>query len=281
MLGPRLLGKLRSTSLWPRLKSVHARFGPVICEVIHRTIGVFPKAWISTNLLLKHRYDFTVVHLPPTSIQRSLRAGEWGRADDGTRRQGLARWRQWWELGGSWKHLRRHVSRNFHGLFIVDGNWDLKYRPFKIRTSIHELFVERRQSHETKEYRRLANWIHAGDFGWTRGCRSIADLDRYFDELNKVYLAIRDEGYRTQMELGNGGGDEILVCIDREGRPCIIDGGTHRLSIALLLKLPSVPVIVKRVHLRWVEECRNKYGKDDVQEAIAHGLADLEQASGE
>lgn len=275
MLGPALLGKLRTTRLWPRLKAVHATVGPFVCGVIHSAVGVLPKSWVPTDLALKHRYDFTVIQLPPTSIERSLRAGEWGRAHDGTRHWGPSRWRQWRKLGGSWKHLQRHVSRNFHGRFIADGDWDLKYKPFKMRASIDDLFVQGLQPHETKEYRKLVSWIEAGEFGWTRGFRTIADVDRYFDELIDLYVTIRDHGYRTQIELDNDGADEIRVCIDRDGRPCVIDGGTHRLSIARLLELPSVPVIVKRVHLRWVERCSDRYTTSDVQEAIDYGLAEL------
>ena len=64
-----------------------------------------------------------------------------------------------------------------------------------------------------------------------------------------------DNGYRTQIELGKSGDDEIRVCIDRDGQISVFGGGTHRLSMALVLRFDSVPVLIKRVHSEWVAAC--------------------------
>lgn len=235
-----------------------------------------PRSCVPTDLALKHTYDYRAIYVDPRLIERSLNVGHWAVLDGQPVEQRLLRLRRWLRLGGGWKHLQRHLSRNVHGRFIAPGDWDHQYAPFTIRATVRDLFVNGLDARDTAEYKKLRDWIVAGEFAWTRGCRTIDDVDRYFEELIELYDAIRIGGYRTQLELGNDGADEIRVCIDRDGRLCIFGGGTHRLSIARLLGLSSVPVVIKRVHPRWVERCRSVYGTSDVQEAVARGIATLQ-----
>lgn len=234
---------------------------------------------LPADLALKHEYDYRVIRLDPSSIRRSLRVGEWARLNGEPILDRRVRLRRWLQLGGGWKHLQRHISRNVHGQFIADGDWDLEFKPFEIRRTVVDMFVEGLPAEQTVEYQKMLEWIRAGEFGWTRGCRTTGDVDGYFDELAQLYRRILNDGYRTQVELGNDGADEIRVCIDRDGRPCVFGGGTHRLSIAQLLELPHVPVIVKRVHARWVADCCRTYGTSDPFEATVRGITALEERS--
>jgi hypothetical protein len=275
VVSPELRGMLRRTSLWPSLHNLHGNIARPVCAGVHALVVRAGAGRLPHDLVLKHTYDYQLVYLDPELIQRSLRIGEWARHPAGFPGR-IAQTRSWLRLGGGWKHLRRHVSRNVHGQFVAPGDWDLQAEPFKARRTITELFVDGLPPEETLEYRKLRASVAAGDFGRSRGCRTLTDVDRYFDELHALYDTLRTEGYRTQLELGNDGTDEIRVCIDREGRPCVFGGGTHRLSIAKLIGLTPVPVVVKRVHATWVTACMAAYGTDDVHVAIASGLHALQ-----
>jgi hypothetical protein len=278
VLTPAALGRLRQTILWPWLQRMHRQVIPPLCSAVHTTVRALGPDRVPAEIALKHRYDYEVVYLNPQLIERSLLVGEWA-CPHPSAPGWIGRFRRWFSLGGGWKHLQRHLSRNVQGRFVVGGDWDLQFKPFAIRPTVIDLFVDGRAPEETVEYRRMRDWVTKGEFGWTRGCRTTADVDWYFAEMTALFDTIRTDGYRTQRELGLDGADEIRVCIDREGRPCVFGGGTHRLSIALLLDLPRVPVIVKRVHAGWVQRCRDEYGATDAHDAVAQGLAALSGSS--
>jgi hypothetical protein len=278
VLTPAMLGRLRQTIFWPRLQRLHRRVGPPLCWAVHTTVRALGPDRVPAEIFLKHRYDYEVVYIDPHLIERSLHVGEWARPLRSAPGR-ISRFRRWFSLGGGWKHLQRHLSRNVHGRFVVGGDWDLQFKPFTIRQSVVDLFVDGMAPEETVEYRKMQDWVAKGEFGWTRGCRTAEDVDRYFAEMTALFDRIRTDGYLTQRELGLDGADEIRVCIDRDGRPCVFGGGTHRLSIALLVGLPRLPVIVKRVHADWVQRCRVEHGTTDVHVAVARGLAALSGSS--
>jgi hypothetical protein len=274
MLSPTSVSRLRQTIVWPRLQRLHRQVGPPLCSAAHAMVQAIGPALVPTDLALKHRYDYEIIYLDPQLLDRSLHVGEWARPHPSTPGR-FGRFRRWWSLGGGWKNLQRHLSRNVHGRFVVGGNWDLRCKPFVIRQTVVDLFVDGKAPEETVEHKKMRDWVAKGEYAWTRGCRTAEDVDKYFAEMIVLFDRIRTGGYRTQGELGLDGADEIRVCIDREGRPCVFGGGTHRLSIARLLGVPQVPVIVKRVHAEWVQRCTVEHGTADVHTAVARGLADL------
>jgi hypothetical protein len=274
MLTPEVLGRLRQTTAWPRLQRVHRHVGPKVCSLVHVVVKALGQGRVPRDLWLKHRYDYEVVYLDPRLITRALQVGEWARSEASATAR-LSRFRRWLTLGGGWKHLQRHLTRNFHGRFVVGGDWDQRFRPFQMRPSVVALFVDGVLPEETVEYCKMRDWVAQGEFGWTRGCRTLEEVDEYFAQMTDLFERIQADGYRTQRELGFDGADEIRVCIDRDGRPCVFGGGTHRLSIALLLELPRVPVVVKRVHADWVQRCYEEHRAADVHEAVERGLAAL------
>ncbi len=275
MLRPRFVGWLRRVGIWTVGQKVHRLLGPPICAGIHAAVGTLGR-YLPDDLVLKHHYDYHPVHLDPKLITSVLLVDAGLKpsrlVDDGR----LARYRRWRSLGGGWKSASRHVTRNFHGRFIADGDWDVEAEPFQILPTIVELFVEGRKPEETTDYQKYVRWVEEKDFVWTRDLRSIEDIDRYFDRLAQLFEDIRIGGYRTQADLGNDGSDEIRVCIDSGGRPTVFGGGTHRLSIALLLEVERVPVLVKRIHATWSAECARRYG-GTTQTAIARGMEELEK----
>lgn len=275
MLRRRFVGWLRRVGIWTVGQKVHGLLAPPICAGIHSAVGALGR-YLPDDLVLKHHYDYHPVYLDPKLITSALLVDAGLRpskpVDDGR----LARYRRWRDLGGGWKSASRHVTRSFHGRFIADGDWEVEAEPFQILPTIVELFVEGHKPEETTDYQKYVRWVEEENFVWTRDLRSIEDIDAYFDRLGRLFEDIRIGGYRTQAELGNDGSDEIRVCIDTEGHPAVFGGGTHRLSIALLLEVERVPVLVKRVHAAWSAECARRYG-GTTQTAIARGIEELEK----
>jgi hypothetical protein len=119
------------------------------------------------------------------------------------------------------------VWRAFRGRFVDGGAWE-----------------------ETAFYRRVISQIAAGTPRW--GCATKEQFRVRCEALDRLYDRIRDEGYKSQVELGTGAPvDEIRVGICRDGRLLLFDG-RHRLAIARILGLSEVPVRVVVRHREWV-----------------------------
>lgn len=203
---------------------------------------------VGSNLWLKHIYDYMTIYVDPRQIGRNVQVGAWRQESESARGHLGA----WYRYGDGLKSVRTHVTRNFHGKFVADGNWDVYMKSFEVLPVVRQLFDEGRPPRETDEYQGYLKRIERGQLTWARGCRNQAELDRYYEKLVQAYKDIRDNGYRTQTQLGEIGNDEIRVCIDRFGEICVYGGGTHRLSIAKFLDLDVVPVSLKRVHASWI-----------------------------
>lgn len=272
-----IVGQLRRYGIWDIGKKARGTISPHVCAAIHRTVVSLGPSLTPTNLQLKHRYDFCPVYLDPTGVDLVIRAGGW------RRRAGKSPWmriRAWYEEGDGLKSVHTHPTRNFHGRFVLDGDWDLRAKPLGILPVIIQLFQEGRRPEETDAYQRHLQDLQAGRLTWTKGIRSVEELDAYYSELVRVYDNIRANGYRTQRDLGESGSDEVRIAINRLGEPCVFGGGTHRLSIAKLLQLDRIPVMIKRVHSNWVDSLIEQAGEDDPVQAIQHGLAVLGQSAG-
>ncbi|MDQ2050798.1 hypothetical protein RBH26_09905 [Natronolimnohabitans sp. A-GB9] len=88
--------------------------------------------------------------------------------------------------------------------------------------------------------------------------RSLTTRDAILDRCAKIdslYERIKRDGYLTQRELGYdsllGVTDEVLVDIGRDGELLFVNG-RHRLAIAKLLGLESIPVGVLVRHRSWM-----------------------------
>lgn len=279
-----LIGRLRRRGVWTLAGKVRRRMALPICRAIHGTVAVLGARALPVNLVLKHMYDYRLIYVDPMDIELLLKSGAW--QIDAVGKSPYSRLRDWYEVGGGWKSVRSHVSRNFHGRFIADGDWDARAKPMEILPVAYQLFHEGRRPEETDQYKkdarriREARRIEAGNLAWTKGGSTIDELDEYYERLIDIYQDIRANGYQTQAEIGEEGSDEIRVCIDRKGRLCVFGGGTHRLSIAKLLDLDRIPVILKCVHSAWVDDWKRKAETDDPIEAIGQGVARLEITSG-
>jgi len=142
---------------------------------------------------------------------------------------------------------------------VLPGDWDLESRPITDKPefdAFNERFVKRNKWNETEWYHLQTDKILAGKIRF--GCSSVAEFDDRLVRVDELFHRIREDGYKTQNELaarGNNsltGMDEVTIAIGRYGDPLFTEG-RHRLAIAKILGLSTIPVKVTVRHKDWYE----------------------------
>ena len=154
-----------------------------------------------------------------------------------------------------WKNYGKILNGDWDKSFDEFGNMDV-YRAFKHR------FQKNGEWKETDFYQRVLKEISQGHRKWE--CKSQEEFDLRLKKIELLYQEIKSNGYKTQKKLyppknllekiGQSGRelDEIAVVINRDGRFLLAEG-RHRLSIAKLLNLTSIPVQIIARHKKWVD----------------------------
>lgn len=147
---------------------------------------------------------------------------------------------------------------------VRGGDWDLVTEPIDqhfVFASIDARFNRGLDWDETPIAAVARAGIAAGD-GRYHGCRTEEQLAARWEQLDALYQRVRNEGYRSQRELGNGDHplrrrrnrppeiDEVMVNIGRDGAIIFIDG-IHRFSVARVVGVPSIPACVLTRHAAW------------------------------
>ncbi|TKJ32798.1 MAG: hypothetical protein CEE38_22195 [Planctomycetes bacterium B3_Pla] len=145
---------------------------------------------------------------------------------------------------------------------IKGGDWDRRTLPVEeldIIRGAKDRFVKGIAWEQTEYYQSHLDRISNGE-PW-RGCKSKEDLDAYCARFDRLYQAIKNNGYKPQSEIlkneyGITGATEheITVHIDRDGHYLFCDG-RHRLAIALVLGIDKIPVKVCIRHAEWQAFC--------------------------
>ena len=188
-----------------------------------------------------------------------------------------------------WVDPTRIVRVNDPGFFVkrdsickvMGGDWDEGLPAFEDvfpYDSFEAHFLDAVPWEETEMYEWVKRTIRAGRT-WGR-CETMDAAEDRFKRIDELYHNIKNDGYRTQRELWQNGVDdpfdrdlpppperyEIKIDIGRDGE-LIFEDGRHRLAIAKLLGLDSVPVYVLVRHRKW-QERRDSYfhsgGRSDV-----------------
>ncbi len=253
---------------------------------IYRRQGAREFAWrVGAKVLVDHPYSPTVAQAAGEAFYRSARTTDIERYDstidpyelhpvnpaDITHLTGRAY--------PPWKGWRTRVGS------VRGGEWDCPpsleelpmsplyrgsdpafyYRPRFEETPLHRALVARFEDKtpwtEIELIQQFISSLEAGecDSVWN-GCSSRDDILRKGANLDRLFASIRDTGYRTQADLASGRqrwflsnlGNEIRVDVGRTGEFLFVEG-RHRLSIAKILDLESVPVLISVRHRRWVE----------------------------
>jgi 2-polyprenyl-3-methyl-5-hydroxy-6-metoxy-1,4-benzoquinol methylase len=137
---------------------------------------------------------------------------------------------------------------------ILGGDWDLE------RIPIEDLKIYKALS----QYFLLGIDLRKTDFyvGRAKNKEKVSDSwfylyeDNFEEEVARftaLYKSIKENGYKSQKELGSANKlDEIRVKIDRHGE-FLFENSIHRLIIAKILKVKSVPVLVTVRHAKWAK----------------------------
>ncbi|MCQ4262829.1 hypothetical protein [Stutzerimonas stutzeri] len=173
--------------------------------------------------------------------------------------------------------------------FCIDRGWadsdvvDIALARSAIVETVRLMFLEGKNYKDTPQYEVMLKAVlsgpatakQLGDY-W---CRTIKDIDVYFQSLEQAYRRISTEGYKTQAQLTGEGSalgmkkdDEIKLYVDRSGELILGGGGTHRLCIAKSLELSSIPGIVRGVDLRWARSVYKANGIRRLDDSLSASL---------
>ncbi len=137
---------------------------------------------------------------------------------------------------------------------IKGGDWDLRRQKFEdldIFIALREHFENGVPFSKSKAHSRILKDIDKGVFKW--GCKTEEELNDRWRRIEELYFDIKTKGYKKQKELGNANFlDEVTINIGRNGE-LLLEDGRHRLSIAKILGLESIPVLITRKHHEWVK----------------------------
>lgn len=188
---------------------------------------------------------------------------------------------------------------------VLRGDWDSERIPFtELDTylAIKARVMDGTPWSQTTFYHRVLDEISSGLVKW--GCRTREELDRRCEYLDSVFEDMKTRGYRSQEELLRDEEyvrapfraheeeslikieDEVTVRIGHDG-VLLFEDGRHRLAMAKLLGIDSIPVKVTVRHADWMqfrkevaEYARSQGGK--LYAPITHiDLADMPTYFGE
>ena len=160
----------------------------------------------------------------------------------------------------SYCSLREFGVRDFKG-HVVAGDWDLLEKSFDdldVYIALKQVCLQGKDWFGTAFYQRTLDKLGKGQVLYN--CTVKDDLIRRCKELERLFQKIRQEGYRTQQELLQEqqiddkmqAEEEVTISIGRSG-DLLFSDGAHRLAVAKLLGIPSIPVKVAVRHPQWIE----------------------------
>lgn len=152
--------------------------------------------------------------------------------------------------------IRHVVSTQFSradSARVIKGDWDLAVHAFDEQPKVsacRQHFLEDVPWEDTGVYDMMLDRIERR--GVFDDCRNLDDVVKRYRDIDRLYVSLQSgEGVKTQQALNprnlreKGG---IHIHIGREGEPLFAGGGFHRLAIAQLLGLPSIPAQLGVVH---------------------------------
>lgn len=183
-------------------------------------------------------------------------------------------------------------DRYYGDALVFDGNWDEVIKRPRRRVdeplpegsydlggyahhTVVDLFVRGRDYRETAEYAHLRERIERG--GRPRGCSSLADLDRHFEELVEDHQRMKAGRFGRYTADGGLAPHVVNTFVDRHGDVIHYAQGFHQLLMAELLGLEHIPIRVRAVHAAWLLP-QIPDSSPDVPAAVAQAIGSLGQA---
>lgn len=229
----------------------------------------------------KYKDDFCKYSFPPNpfklvwvSPDEIVRFTPRGRLSDGIK----------WDVGkvkeGSWD--QDSIERGYGSVEVIENT--PIYQALKNHL-IHDVPWEK-----TEFFQIVAKKVTSGESCW-HSCSTLDDIRDRCKYLNELAQTIDSEGYKTQAELrdnspriGDARGfgyfneqmNEICVDVARDGELLLVDN-RHRLMIAQILDIETVPVMVLTRHAEWMSY-REKVGREAIND-LHPDLLDLPHQS--
>lgn len=156
------------------------------------------------------------------------------------------------------------------------GDWDRKptqnvpdcYRPYPRRFDEHPIyasieahFLKGKPWEDTPIADRFRRYMQCEDHD--HDVSSKQEMQARFQRIERLHDSLRQHGYLTQRELIKRGHaplsrfrealfGEITIDLDRSGNPLFVDG-RHRLALAKILDIDTIPVLPIVRHEQWVQ----------------------------
>lgn len=139
--------------------------------------------------------------------------------------------------------------------FVFDFNWDKKNEILEKHLAstvitCNELFVENKKIKECKNYFIFKDQLKKKRV--FRNCRNNEDIINFYKKKIKLYNSIKKNGIHKNFRFN------IQFMIDRNFNLVKINSGSHRMAMSRILNLKKIPVEIKIVHSKCLEQNNNK-----------------------
>ena len=201
--------------------------------------------WKQTKRLQRPANPFTIHHVDPDRIKHvTVYTDTVDKAQDGEQHPVFTQSES--RFAGFFQAARAGA--------VLRGEWDRRVIPFTEYlpyVGLRRHFADGTDWESTQYYQNTVKCITNGTPLW--GCETESEFRDRCQELDRLYERIDCEGYRSAGELRDGKlrYDEIAINVGRDGH-LLFNDGKHRLSIARLLDVETVPVRVIVRHQNWV-----------------------------
>lgn len=182
-----------------------------------------------------------------------------------------------------WNNKKKHIGEVRDGKWdqrtdlIIEENhkerewlYDLIFRGEYNDSVFHKSFINHFRDgvewEETEFITKNINMIQDGHTGWKRS-KSKQQLMESCRRMDSIFRDIKTEGYKRQENISDTSClidnklNEVLVDIGRDGSLLLVDN-RHRLSMAKILGLDSIPVCFLVRHKEWMKYRDEVYSSD-------------------
>jgi hypothetical protein len=119
--------------------------------------------------------------------------------------------------------------------------------------TIQSIFLDGKHYRTTPQYEAMVRCVEQKQRAGSWGCRTVAEVEQYFQRLHAAFESIRVHGYLSQRQQGRLLPDEIPLYISRDGHLVkLAFSANHRFLMAEILGVRWVPVVLRGAHPEWL-----------------------------
>jgi hypothetical protein len=168
-----------------------------------------------------------------------------------------------------WGDLRESLGKvpNYD---IQNGDWDLRKEKFEdtyMYQSLVDRFVHKKPWEETHYFSIIEDLNKNPNSYYNVFNRNelinVEDPMKYLSQYDRIFRDIKNDGYREDNE-------KIIVNIGRNGEYMRHDGA-HRITMAKILDINTIPVQVNLRHKRW-QQIRDKVARSDSESELPENI---------